>query len=213
MPVTSSRVRRRSALAVGVLLFVLLSVLGLVRFGRFLAHEDPLIKADAVFVLAGSEMERALEGADLYKAGWAPRIVQSYGLRDAGIAALARRGVQVPTSEDVARDALIRSGIPAEAFIVPPRIHDNTADEAATAHQLAQRYGWRRLIVVTSKYHLRRAGFAFRRELEGTGVEVVMRGSRYDASDPARWWASRGDIRWMLSEAPKFAAYLLGLGA
>ena len=75
------------------------------------------------------------------------------------------------------------------------------------------RFRWRRMIVVTSKYHLRRAGYAFRREFEGTGVEIVMRGSRYDKSDPEHWWASRADLRWMLSEAPKFAAYLLGLGA
>ena len=69
------------------------------------------------------------------------------------------------------------------------------------------------MIVVSSRYHLRRARFAFRRELDDTGVEVVMRGSRYDTVNPERWWTTRSDLRWMLSEGPKLVAYLLGLGA
>jgi hypothetical protein len=64
---------------------------------------------------------------------------------------------------------------------------------------------------VTSKYHTRRSAFAFRRGLEGTGVQVVMRASRYDLSDPARWWRHRSDLRFVLSEWQKLLAYYLGL--
>ena len=71
---------------------------------------------------------------------------------------------------------------------------------------------WRRVIIVTSKYHTRRAAFAFRRGLEGTGAEVVMRASRYDSSDPARWWRNRSDFRFASSEWQKLIAYRLGLG-
>ena len=72
---------------------------------------------------------------------------------------------------------------------------------------------WHRLIIVTSKYHVRRARFALRRELAGTGVEVEVRGSRYDDVNPDRWWTRRADWRWVLSEGGKLVAYELGLGA
>lgn len=192
-------------LALGVMVFV--------RAGVFLAREDPLQKADAIMVLAGSQVERPLEAADLYLEGWAPVIVLTYGIQDPALAVLAERGGRLSRGEDQVRDALINTGIPATAFIVPPRVHDNTADEARTVAALSRERGWRRVIVVSSKYHLRRAGFAFRRELDAAGVEVLMHGSRYDDANPPRWWSTRSDIRWMLSEVPKYAAYLLGLGA
>lgn len=192
-------------LALGVMVFV--------RAGVFLAREDPLQKADAIMVLAGSQVERPLEAADLYLEGWAPVIVLTYGIQDPALAVLAERGGRLSRGEDQVRDALISTGIPATAFIVPPRVHDNTADEARTVAALSRERGWRRVIVVSSKYHLRRAGFAFRRELDAAGVEVLMHGSRYDDANPPRWWSTRSDIRWMLSEVPKYAAYLLGLGA
>jgi uncharacterized SAM-binding protein YcdF (DUF218 family) len=194
---------------------VLVALLGVTfaGLGRFLAHEDPLQKADAIVVLAGSLMERPLEAADLYIAGWAPRIVMTYGPSDPAVAALATRGVILPSEEDLARDALIKAGVPPAAFIVPARRHDNTAQEAQTISGLVREHGWRRVIVVSSKFHLRRAGFAFRRELGDTSVEVLMHGSRYDEANPARWWASRSDLRWMLSEGPKLIAYVLGLSA
>ena len=104
-------------------------------------------------------------------------------------------------------------GVPHDALIVPDRVHDNTAQEGQTLQQLATANGWHRLIIVTSRYHLRRARFAVRRELRGTGVEVMMHGSRYDDTNPDRWWTSRADWRWVLTEGPKLVAYELGLGA
>jgi uncharacterized SAM-binding protein YcdF (DUF218 family) len=209
----SSRTWPRRLLTLAPLLLLALAVAGFARAGVFLAREDALQKSDAIMVLAGSLVERPLEGADLYLEGWAPRIVLTYGIQDPAITVLEQRGGRIIRGEDQVREALVSTGIPASAFIVPPRIHDNTADEARSVAALARQHGWRRVIVVTSKYHLRRAGFAFRRELDAAGVEVIMHGSRYDAANPPRWWATRSDIRWMLSEVPKYAAYLLGLGA
>ena len=108
---------------------------------------------------------------------------------------------------------MIKLGVPPSAIIQPARIHANTAQEAQTLHQLARQHGWRRIIVVTSPYHLRRAGFAMRRELKGTDVEVEMHGTRYQPAHPDRWWANREDLRWVLDEGAKLIAYELGLGA
>src|SRR4051812_3332844 len=83
--------------------------------GRYLQHEDPLQKADAIFVLAGTRIERPLEAMDLYKEGWAPLIVLSPGRPEEGEYILRQRGIPFMTESEQARDALIRSGLPVAA--------------------------------------------------------------------------------------------------
>jgi uncharacterized SAM-binding protein YcdF (DUF218 family) len=192
---------------------IALGMYGFDQLGPFLAKEDALQKADAIVVLAGTPMRRPLEAADLYLAGYGSRIVLTRQTREGGERALVERGIQFP--EDIARtrDVFLQIGIPAEAIVIPQRIHNSTAAEAITARELAERYGWRRVIVVSSKYHMRRAGFAFRRELRGTSVEVLMRGTRYDGLEPHQWWRRRDDLREIVPEVPKLVAYVLGLGA
>jgi uncharacterized SAM-binding protein YcdF (DUF218 family) len=184
-----------------------------VHLGTFLAREDALTKADAIFVLAGTRMLRPLEAADLYREGYAPLIVMTRGTEEPAVDLLARRGHAMPPDEERARDVFVEMGIPREAIVIPERIHDSTAAEAITLRETAARRGWRRVIVVTSRFHLRRAGFAMRRELRGTDLQVVMRASRYDPLHPDGWWTRRAELRWMLSELPKLGAYVLGLGA
>ncbi len=191
---------------------VLATILFLPFAGRVLARADPLQRADLIMVLAGARVERWLEAVDLYQAGWAPRLVISPGQTVAAEAALRARGVRYPREGDLAHDAVLALGVPAGAVAVLPNGVDNTAAEAALLRKIYQPGPLRRIIVVTSPYHLRRAGYAFRRELAGSGVEVIMHASRYDTAEPARWWKHRKDIRYMLSELPKFAAYLAGLG-
>jgi uncharacterized SAM-binding protein YcdF (DUF218 family) len=184
----------------------------LLEGGRYLQHEDPLKHADAVFVLAGARLERALEAVDLYQAGYAPLIVLSPG-RGEAVEPIARaRGIRLPNETEQLRDALVGAGIPREAFLIGNGRVDNTAAEGSMIRGLAADRRWRTLIVVTSKYHTRRGGYAMRRALDGTPVEVIMRASRYDPSDPAGWWRHRRDIRWLAEEWPKLLAYRLGLG-
>jgi uncharacterized SAM-binding protein YcdF (DUF218 family) len=209
----AGRLRRRVALAAVALLVVTLGAYAFVNTGRYLATEDRLTRADAIFVLAGSEAERPLEAADLYKAGYAGRVVLTRDTGEPALDLLRQRGIVTPYEVDWQKSVLVQLGVPAAAVVIPQRIHDNTAQEAQTLRDLASKERWQRVIVITSKYHLRRAGLALRRELRGTSISVVMRGTRYDRAQPERWWSHRADIRWLLSEVPKLIAYRLGLGA
>lgn len=190
-----------------------LTAAGFVYYGgRYLQHEDPLEKADALFVLDGARVERWLEGYDLYAAGYAPRIVLSPGRDEPAERLLRARGIQFPREIELRRNALIQLGVPPDAIVTDMNQVDNTAAEAAELREMARARGWRSVIVVTSKYHTRRAGLAFRRTFDGTGVRIAVRASKYDLSDPARWWRRRGDFRFVISEWPKLFAYRLGLG-
>ncbi|MDQ3169895.1 MAG: YdcF family protein [Acidobacteriota bacterium] len=187
-----------------------------VSVGRLLVDPrafEPAGEADVIYVLAGADADRWLEGYDLWREQRAPLILLSPGVKDAAGMELLRRGIRVPTGADVARDVLVgQLGVPATAVEVVPEQLDNTAAEAAAIAELAASRGWRRVLVVTSLPHTRRTMFAMRRALDPAGIAVQVRASRYDEFDPSRWWANRSAIRWILSELPKLAAYRLGLG-
>ena len=215
MPPTAVRAGgtfRRIVVAL-VALILVTGVYAFIELGTFLAREDPLEKADAILVLSGTSMRRPLEGADLFLAGYGSRLVLTRQTRDGGELALAKRGVALPEDVELQRDVFVKLGVPEPSIIIPPRIHNSTAAEAVTLRELAAKYGWTTVIVVTSPYHLRRSGFALRRELRGTGVRVVMRRTRYEPVQPERWWGRRTDVRDVVSEIPKLVAYMAGLGA
>ena len=215
MPTSTTRTggRIRRILIILVVLFAAGGVFAFDRLGRFMSPEDPLTKADAIFVMAGTRIDRPMEAVDLYLEGYAPRIVITRDAGERAIAAAARRGVKVPSDFELATNALRDFGVPDDALITPERIHDNTAQEAQTLHALSVQHAWRRVIVVSSRYHLRRVALACRRELRGSGVDIMVHGSRYDGAVPQEWWHRRSDIRLMLTEVPKLLGYALGVGA
>ena len=214
-PVTAEPSRRilRSKLWIVLAGVVAVLLFAAMNLGNFLFADDALEHADAIEVLGGTMVARPMEAADLYKRGYAPTIVITRDEPEAGVPELQQRGIVVPSKADIAHDVLLKLGVPDRAMIIPDRIHDNTAQEAQTIRGLALQHQWRRIIVVTSVYHTRRAGFAMRRELKGTGIDVQMHASRYEPLHPGRWWASREDLRQVLDESAKLLAYELGLGA
>ena len=204
--------RRLIALTLAVV-FLIVAGYGLIHLGAFLAREDPLQKADAIFVFAGTFVERPLEAADLYVGGYAPRLVLTRSMREREAYRAAKQRGATPDEEfTVARGVLRQLGVPDSAIIAPDTVHDSTAQEAATLRALALRERWSRVIVVSSKYHLRRISVACDRALAGTSVQIIRRGTRYDPSEPDRWLHHRADIRWIVSEAPKLMVYALGFG-
>jgi uncharacterized SAM-binding protein YcdF (DUF218 family) len=209
----SPRIRRGALrLVVAGLVLAAVAIVCFLPFaGTYLVVQQPLEHADAIVVLAGTRAERWLEAVDLFRDGWAPRIVLSRGRIDTGEARLSAIGIRFPQDADLAREAMLQMKVPADAIVLLPESLDNTAQEAASARRMAIASGWHRIIVVTSMYHSRRAGYAFAREFAGTPVQIVMRTTRYDSALPARWWTTRQDVRYVTSELQKLVAYRLGL--
>lgn len=201
----------RPALAVPLVILLLAATLGLPRLGPFLVHEDPLRKADAIFVLGGTRYERPLEAVDLYREGWAPRVLLARQASDWGEVALRERGIAFMDEADIQVAIMVRLGVPHAAIRVLDREQDSTADESLSLREAAVGGRWRTVIVVTSKQHTRRAGLAMRRRVGDAGVTVVMRASRYDRTDPDRWWQRRSSLRFTLFETQRLLAYWLGL--
>ena len=148
---------------------------------RMLITEDTLEPADAIVVIGDDNYagDRAARAAELYHARWAPVIVASgrYLRPYASIADL------------MARD-LAERNVPSDAVIVLRHRAASTRAEAAAVGELARERRWRRLILVTSNYHTRRARFIFRAVLSNDVVIRVTPATDSDF-DPRAWWQSR----------------------
>ena len=88
---------------------------------------------------------------------------------------------------------------------------NSTAQEADALYDIGTREQWKRVIIVTSKQHTRRARLVMRRRMAGTGVEVLVRASRLDDSDVDRWWRNRSTLRFTLFESQRLFGYWIGI--
>ena len=122
--------------------------------GQLWLVDDPAESADAIVVLGDDNYtgDRAAHAAELYRAGLAPQVVASGRLLRpyAGI------------SEIIERD-LESHGVPAVSVVKFSHRFANTREEAETLTGLVASRGWKRVLVVTSNYHARRARFIFGR--------------------------------------------------
>lgn len=158
--------------------------------GNFWVVEDSLEPADAIVILSDDnfQADRATRAAELYRARWAPSVVASgKRLRPyAGIAELMRRD-------------LAERGVPAEAIVQFSHTAENTREEAQALRRLVAERGWRRLLVVTSNYHTRRARYIFHRVMP-EDLRVRLAAARDSDFDPDHWWQTRLGLKLFFRE-------------
>jgi uncharacterized SAM-binding protein YcdF (DUF218 family) len=209
------RIRRVRRGRIGLALVVLIVAGGLAsgpwfarQAGRYLMTTEPLERADAIVVLAAYAPDRALEAADLYEEGYAPRILFSTEERPSATAfrRMEALGITVPESHDLMRSIVIQRGVPPEAAQIVDSRGNSTWMEAVALRAFLEQKGIRSVIAVTSKSHTNRVGRIFRRAF-GDRVRVVVRASRYDDFDPDAWWRTRWQARAVLYEYLKLIDY------
>jgi len=161
----------------------------------YLIARDPPRSADAVLVLAGDpDYERTKSGARLVLAGEARLLIVTGGEPGPGDSAASLR------------EEAIRLGIPPGAIRME-EVSRSTHESLVAVRPILERENVRRLVVVTSPYHQRRALWAARRTL--TGVEIVSRPADPSSWQPGGWWKSRSKRRIVLGEYLKLAYYIL----
>jgi len=148
---------------------------------QFWIVQDPIEPADIIIVLGddGFAAHRTAEAAVLFRARWAPAVVAS-GRMLRPYASLA---------DFMARD-LGSQGVPESAIIRFSHRAGNTLEEAEGLRVLITEQGWRRILLVTSNYHARRARYIFRKVLPAS-VSVEVAGASDPEFQPDTWWQSR----------------------
>lgn len=171
----------------------------------WLSADDEPQPAEAIIVLGG-DASRALEAADLYRAGFAQRIYLVNERRERRYAALDAAHVPYPRIEETGRIALKLRGVPSDAVRSVGRDVASTADEAAVYAEIF-REGAPRLLLVTSAYHVRRTRMIFRDALPRADIRVIA--NRYE-SFPQAWWRDQEASRFVLLELAKIVFYRFG---
>jgi uncharacterized SAM-binding protein YcdF (DUF218 family) len=189
--------------AILLLLLVLLAFRQqvLIRLGESLVVSDPLEHADLIYVFAGDFWgSRVLLGANLGSKGWAPRVILAGGLYTGG-------GYVNSYTSDLAVDFAVQHGYPRSLFLPIPMEAQSTVDEAHAMGPIFHRLGARRIILVTSNFHSRRAEQVFRLFLPE--FDFRMEGSPEGDFDPHAWWNTPQQRHLLLSEYQKIIGTFL----
>jgi uncharacterized SAM-binding protein YcdF (DUF218 family) len=153
--------------------------------------DQPPQASDAIVMLGDDNYngDRAARAAELFKAGWAPRVIAS-GRYLRPYASIAELEAHDLGDRGVTPGSVVRLAHHAE----------NTREECVLIGQLLEAHGWKRVLLVTSNYHTRRARYICARELpEGTSLHVVAaQDSEYD---PDKWWWNRLGVNLFLHES------------
>jgi uncharacterized SAM-binding protein YcdF (DUF218 family) len=202
--------RRKLTLVVSaiVLASLALATVCFVYAASLLVVETPPKQADVGIVLAG-DFSRALYASDLYHQGFVPRVWLSRPERERSLRQLDAIGVSYPRQEDVSRAVLLRKGVSADHIEVFGNGVVSTIEEArAVAELLGQRPDIHSLLLITSRFHVRRAEAIFRMILDAhPHLEIRAVGSPYDGFVVDRWWKDRNSTRQVVLETAKWLLF------
>ncbi|NLD36014.1 MAG: YdcF family protein [Desulfatiglans sp.] len=213
---TEQAKKRRGLKAIAVMLilaiafvFLFHSVL-LKQMGEFLIRDDIPIKSDAALVLnTGLEYyPRLIEAADIYKKGLAERIIINGDRKTDSLRYLEAQGFTSCCTwyEDSMR-ILEMLGVPRHsitAISAEDAYDTNTEAEDVGTEIIA--LGYNRIILITSRFHTRRAAHIWKEMYEGK-LDVISVSAKTDPFDPASWWKDGRQIRWVLSEYGSWIFY------
>ena len=195
-----------SALAALLLLLILLAFRQqvLIRLGESLVVSDPLEHADLIYVFAGDFWgSRVLLGANLGSKGWAPRVILSGGR----YASVSGGRYQSAYACDLSVEFAEQHGYPRNLFLPIRMDAQSTVDEARAMGPIFHGLGAKRIILVTSNFHARRAEQVFRLFLPE--FDFRMEGSPEGEFDPQAWWKTPQQRHLWVSEYQKLLGTFL----
>lgn len=177
------------AIFLGVLYLLIYGVL--LGIGDYLTPSDKLQKADAIVVLSGGE-DRTEWGIKLYQDRWAPKILFSG-------AALDKTG---PSNAAAMRATALKAGIPDDSILIESKA-TNTYENGTLSRPILDNMGAKKIILVTSPYHQRRAYEIFKDVFKGEQITIINSPSGYSAWSAESWWQKGASFDITVSELVK----------
>lgn len=156
--------------------------------------------ADAIVAVSGGDTAaRTGEAIRLYKEGWADSLIFSG-------AALDTSG---PSNAQAMKKQALAEGVP-ERAIITEEFSRTTAENARNTSQFIVEQDLKRVILVTSAYHQRRASLEFGSRL-GESVSIVNHPVAIDKQWSGFWWWTTGNGWWLaIGELIKILAFYGG---
>ncbi|MFC1515507.1 YdcF family protein [Thermodesulfobacteriota bacterium] len=201
--------KKKKVIYIGIGLLVIMTVLyaahvpAMVFIGKWIVHDDSPMKSDAVVVLnTGVELyPRLIQAADLYREGFADRVVINGNRKTEVLIQLERKGFRpcCPWYENTVQ-ILLLLGVPRAAVMTVDAVdaYDTISEAKAVGEEIIDA-GINSAIIATSKYHTRRAGFIWK-NTHRDRLTVRTVAAQTDPYSPAGWWKSGRQTRWLLAE-------------
>jgi uncharacterized SAM-binding protein YcdF (DUF218 family) len=156
-------------------------------------------RSDAALVLAGDGYgNRILAGADLARQGLVPKVLVSGPLGFYGF-----------HEDELAIRYAVDRGYSPQFFVGVPMEAHSTREEARKWVPIFRRMGIKSLDLVTSDFHTRRAGRAFRDAAPDIRIRTVCVG--YALFETAQWWKQREGRKMILLEWTKTVTDWMGM--
>lgn len=174
--------------------------------------EKPLEKADAILILGGSStfVERTQKAAELYKKGVAPQIFLTNDGQQGGWNVEEQRN---PFFYERAKWELVANGVPENVIEILPEVVEGTNDEAVLFEKTAREKGVKKVLIVTSAYHTRRALSVFELVFRNNSAEIEIGITSPPTGEqtpkPFNWWFSPNGWKFVAGEYVKIVGYWL----
>lgn len=176
----------------------------LTGLAEFLIIDDELQPVDVIFVLNGDVDTRPFRAAELFKQGLAPQVVipkeEDSPAVEIGL---------YPNGTDVAIEVMKALGVPGKNIVMIPVEGGvtSTRDEAKVLRRYVETHGIKRVILVTSAFHTRRARWIFERELADSAVTLEIAAAPQWEFDETNWWKDERGLITFANEYIKLAYY------
>lgn len=226
-------------LIIGISLIMLIPIISWVVLfvqGKRFALRDPLRKADAIVVLAGTRGNinflngKIRTAVSLYKNGWAQRIICSGRfsvkvtdtpelivleelLQAAEVGRIQQKDIaNAAKTWDVGlgavhmRNQAIEMGVPSYALMLEPESL-HTRENAEYVLALLKQYDMRRIILVTSPFHQLRTYLTFAKVLQPYDIEIINYYADTGEWHPTTWFLSKEHRRLVKSETERITMY------
>lgn len=174
-------------------------------------YEQNPQKADVIVVLNGRDTERSLAAVDLYNQGYAKLLIMAYIAKQPGTDEFWKRVGENFREKSFFQKAIEAMGVPEYAFrlIGTGDGVASTYDEALTTREFFKENGYKSILLVTSKWHSKRAYLTFRSAFKNDGIKIVTQPSKYDSFRPDAWWRNRNDAELVFDEYVRLIYYIL----
>ena len=174
-------------------------VYGISRAGYWLqAPAQAPVHADAIVVLGGNDGDRASRALELFKAGYAPKIV---------LTGLERGRASPPANLTWRAEYLVARGVPKSAVRFEV-YSENSYEEAENILELMKKQGWHTVIAVSDPPHMRRLAWTWHRVFKESGLSYALVSSGAQWWMPGAWWRDEHSGAFVITEYIKIAYYL-----
>ena len=187
-----------------LLLLFALRVPILKSLSSYLIKVDEPRKVDVIFVLSGAAYDRGMKAAEVFKQGWATRIVCTGGNKDATALALGKDYYEC----DLTRSAILLTGIDSNAVTTLPQ-GTSTFEESEAIEKYCVDQNIKSCIVVSSLFHTRRVSRTVKKKLEQAGVDTYLIGAPSRFYEPTAWWKSEYGLLDLNNEYVKLGYYFI----